>query len=510
MADKKEVTKVNKKTTVPTKKAGGIPKDVGVLPTDIKTVSKKAPASTKKAVAPKAEEERKPIPVIPYVPTTPGGLPETTSTAPQGGTTGPLTEIGVDPGQTSELRPPEVEETQRKAAGIFETEPKPVDPADPYTKPGFAKTALAYGTVLIPGVGMAGIQPLLAAQKKKKVQVAKDEELSGIFWKAMEGDPILAKEYTRMPSFRDMFQRKYGMSGDEILELDESISKEGIMSRAQFSQTMMKQGWEPEGGWKTEFGAVGAPPEQAESQVGRFKLMNDVIVDSTTGQPVRDLNRDKFNSILSNVQKFMPNLSEQDQFLTALGLSSKNNKVARAKPTVLAGGRGLYIEDRITGIGRIIKTGLGEKSNWQAEAYSSEGIPGIYDGVLLYDKSAENPQDTAVIIRFADTLMPDGTTATQELEEKMKILAAQKADAGTTKDAILKMISNFTGFFTQDNSPGMGVGTKEQQSQTVPPVRTVGAPPTGTPSRVAPAATTDIDIGKQNKFFGTSSKLIGD
>jgi hypothetical protein len=265
----------------------------------------------------------------------------------------------------------------------------------------------------------------------------------------MDEDPVYAKQLLRVDRFRDALQRRHGMSGDQILELDKGITEEGILARKDLYKALIQKGYAPEGGFKTELGTMERAPE---SQIGRHKINKAGLpYDSTTGKIDVTATGQMFDALKANIAKNMPNLSEEEQYLMAIGLANKDNRIDRFKTTILQGGRGLYIEDTVTHRGRVIKTNLGEKPNWVNEVYNSTNIPGNVDGVVLFNKSAPNASDTGIIMRFKDMPLATGGTVQTEIDA----LLAREGNTPETKSKIMQMINKFTGFFTFDHSPAM-------------------------------------------------------
>jgi len=405
---------------------------------------------------------------------------------------------GLNPAEENTARPEEVDRIRK--TGIFHTEPKPVAGAASYKDPSMLKKIFGHGLSPLPIIGDIASAPLRKAYENKAAAMKQDVDTTNTFWKAMDEDPVYAKQLLRVDRFRDALQRRHGMSGDQILELDKGITEEGILARKDIYKSLIQKGYAPEGGFETELGKLERAPE---SQKGRYTIdqKTGLPMDTWTGKIDVKQAGNIVDALKANIQKNMPDMPEDEAYLMAIGMANRNNKMARNKVTVLSGGRGLYLEDSVTGKGRVIKTNLGEKPNWVNEAYNSTGIPGMVDGIILYNKNAENASDTGIVIRFDEMLMPDGSTAKSRIEAELKRLG----NTPEAKSRIMEMISKFTGFFTFDNSPGMEFATP-QRGTTAPAVnrQPVSAPPVNIQRAPAPQQVQkadEVEIQKTNNFF---------
>lgn len=151
----------------------------------------------------------------------------------------------------------------------LDVEPPPVRVAEKNEPPGMGKQALAALGAFIPGLGGALMEPFAKAQRSYLEKSAKDTKLADLFWKEMEEDPINAKRFARVPVVRDALQRKYGMSADEIIDLDKSIS--------QVSSVKAKDVFD-----MAEKGLIELPPT-VETEFGQLKTRPAVPQTKTIG-----------------------------------------------------------------------------------------------------------------------------------------------------------------------------------------------------------------------------------
>lgn len=141
-------------------------------------------------------------------------------------------------------------------ANVMEIEPPPVRAAEQNEPPGLGKQALAALGALIPVFGPALMVPFANAQRKYLEKSAKDEQISQFFWKEFAEDPLAAKRLSRVPIVRDALQRKYGMSGDEIIDLDKSLSSVSPLGAREFMQLIGSGRFETEGDLETPYGTL--------------------------------------------------------------------------------------------------------------------------------------------------------------------------------------------------------------------------------------------------------------
>jgi len=150
------------------------------------------------------------------------------SISPNQSSTAPASTVSPPP-QSGYVVPAQQPQVQATGGGVFATEPPPVRQAAPIEEPGTGKAALAMLGALLPGVGGFLMEPFAKAQRNYMQKTEKDVKLTDMFWKEFDEDPVNAKRFARVPVVRDALQRRYGMSADEIIDLDKSIGQSSAL-----------------------------------------------------------------------------------------------------------------------------------------------------------------------------------------------------------------------------------------------------------------------------------------
>lgn len=166
-------------------------------------------------------------------------------------------------------------------------EPPPVRPALPYEEPSKKQAGLALLGALLPGVGGFLMEPFAKAQRGYNLKLEKDTKLADMFWKEFEDDPVNAKRFARVPVVRDALQRKYGMSADEIIELDKSIGQSSQLKAKDVFDLAEKGLLELPQTMETPLGQVrtlpktqtiGGLPYELNPQTNKYELMQTETV----------------------------------------------------------------------------------------------------------------------------------------------------------------------------------------------------------------------------------------
>lgn len=383
--------------------------------------------------------------------------PETTREVPQ---KAPLieaerVEAEVDTAPTIKT---EIEGAPTRPAGLFGSEPRPVKIAEPIEKPSVASQALKYGTSLFPIIGhLAGI-PYERAQEEYAKRVKRDELLATQFLEAVDEDPVKAKQLARVDAFRDAAQRHLGMSPQEIIDFDKSITEQSALSRRPMSELLIKKGYLPEGGtgtFKTEFGELGPVPEKPEY----VETKSGAIIDKRSGEIVRDRNKELLQERIEMFRKSMPkDTPDLDVRLMALGSIGNPNKRLTVQTTDAGN---MFMVDQWTGDFWEVDTSK-KSGTFEVETISSQGVEGTYDGVLLHNKHADSPENAMpTYIPLNQIKMPSGMTL-QDMVNQMTL-----EDPTASKGVIMKLIEKVFGgaFDVFDRASGSKLPIQEKAEQ---------------------------------------------
>ena len=405
---------------------------------------------------------------------------------------------------TGEDVPEEIAQQRAEFAkgGIYNTPAPDVKPAKDIPDVPWWQKAVAGATAIIPGVGQLASIPLQKSVTEKNARINQDKAHVARFFDAIKTDKKLAKEYLRMPRVRDALQRIQGMSGEEIMDLDASMTEEGLFTQKDILLQIMKGGATKEGGYETEVGKFETPPQPGMHKVD---ARTGLMVNTGTGEVNLKASKDMFDQIYDRVLK-NTSLTPEDAFLYATGLMNPQNKQKRTTFELTSDGTGAYLFDNITNKGKMLATGHKARGNWLGEKVV-DPMTNIPTGVILHNKNAKDQDElekTSTLLMFNLVKKPDGSTRQDDIDRIMRENAGKD-----NRGAISKMIDSVIGKFfpVTDNAPGMQLTpnspAKSQGQGGVerPPAQAVEQPPARAPVQAQGGTIDKDETAKKNSFF---------
>lgn len=149
-----------------------------------------------------------------------------------------------------------------------------VEKAEEIKGPGFKENALAMLGALFPFIGTPLMEPLRKATADYNKKTGKDAELTKLFLGELKDDPANAKRLSRVPRFRDALQREMGMSGEEIMELDDSIKSSSQYDFNKFVEMVKNPNLVPTDVIETPWGDFVPRSEFKAGKEGSYTIFN--------------------------------------------------------------------------------------------------------------------------------------------------------------------------------------------------------------------------------------------